>query len=197
MFNPRKIVLDLETVPSARLQEYIEVFETEKTGRQTKKSDKPGLSYITGEIAVIGLKELNGDSVVFYSPCEKEVISDAYGYLSSSRIDTLITYNGADFDLPFLRGRGKIYGYNFEQILPYGHNNRNHVDLYKDLGGKWGMPAKLSELAWLYGIPDIFESGNHVAELWAAGRYEEVADHCRGDIEVTARLYEIIHPRGV
>lgn len=107
----------------------------------------------------------------------------------------VVTFNGRNFDLPFLRNRSAILGVEVRCDLvsqpPYQHEP--HLDLYQILaGGSWGArPMNLDAACWAFGIesPKDAMDGSKVGEAFAAGQYKEIAEYNLADIDATRKLY--------
>jgi uncharacterized protein YprB with RNaseH-like and TPR domain len=123
-------------------------------------------------------------------------MAGVYEVLSSEFPFTTVTFNGSEFDLPFLRMRGLLHGVDFAGVLPLEKFSKTHIDIYQVLGGKWVLPAKLAEYSWYFSIDDIVDSGADVARMWADGELDRIANHCRGDVIATEKLYNKIFPGG-
>jgi predicted PolB exonuclease-like 3'-5' exonuclease len=120
------------------------------------------------------------------------MIYEAYEILGRGHITTLITFNGIQFDLPFLRMRGFKYGLDFGDHLPYQRYSVNHYDIFDKIGGKWGDTATLEELAWYFNVQGLLGSGADVKQLWAEGRVDTISSHCGGDLTVTEGIYDVM-----
>lgn len=220
------LIVDIETAPikTERLDSYIRTFEPElmveeepeweevevdespKKGKKKKpkkpkpkvgsKAAKGGLHWLTGQICCVGVKPIGGDPIIFADEDEEIVLVGLFDYLSSQYPYTMVTFNGAEFDLPFIRMRGLLHGLDFSTLLPLEKFSKQHIDIYQVLGGKWVLPAKLSEYCWYFGIEDICDSGASVAEQFRAGDIEAIANHCRGDVIGTEKLYKKVFPGG-
>jgi hypothetical protein len=213
------IFIDIETIASGRLEEYRKKFEpappepepeeepeiNPKTGKpkrkakpkstsraKTLKSDKPGLSYLTGRIICAGVKPENMPAYMIVDNNEKALLEDLYDYLAARQPCTTIGYNSRAFDLPFITMRGLLYNMDFTSFFPQERYSKSHVDIYELIGGKWGMSCKLSELAWFLGLEDVEGSGSEVQRLYDAGDLQAISDHCQSDIETSEKIYFIL-----
>jgi DNA polymerase elongation subunit (family B) len=222
----KTLIIDIETAPitKERLDSYISAFEPElmvegdpdwveveadekpKKGAKKKpkkpkpkvgsKSAKGGLHWLTGQICCVGVLPTDGEPVMFADEDEEVVLVGLYHYLYDAFPYLTVTFNGAEFDLPFIRMRGLLYGLDFSGLLPLEKFSKTHIDIYQVLGGKWVLPAKLAEYCWYFGIEDIDDTGAHVAELFRAGDIEAIVRHCRGDVIATEKLYKKVFPGG-
>ena len=100
-----------------------------------------------------------------------------------------ITFNGKDFDVPFLTARTVANGLaptrkDIIHTYPYDH------DPHADLMGIWpGSDYSLEGLCSFLGVepPKDEVDGSMVAELTRDGRIGEVAQYCEGDAIATLR----------
>lgn len=213
------LVIDIETVRNDRLNDYIAKFEPAPPApnpepededekpkkRKTKpkkettkkgKSDKPGLSFLTGKLACICVKPLGKPAQAFADEDEGAILGALHEYLIEHRPVSLVTFNGKLFDVPFLVMRGLLYGYDLSPHLPNDRFAKNHIDIYADiLGGKWSSQnGKLSELAWYFQIDTIDGSGADVQRQYDAGEWDAIISHCIGDVEATEELLYRLQP---
>jgi predicted PolB exonuclease-like 3'-5' exonuclease len=109
----------------------------------------------------------------------------------------LVSFNGGGFDLPVLRYRALAHGVSVPVL--FGTANRDywyrfgwdHIDLCDMLSGFGASPRpSLGEMAALLGIPAKLGGvdGSQVEALAQAGRLDEIAAYCLGDVIVTFRL---------
>lgn len=217
-----KLILDIETISiaSETLEDYKRKFEpappqTEpepideeapkkrkkkatvgvKDDRKKRKSDKPGLNFLTGRIVCTVVKPVGGKPMVFAQEDEDILLLGLYDYLITKRPVELVTFNGRGFDVPFIVMRGLLHGLDFAHLLPTKKYDKLHIDLYEDiLGGKWGMGGKLRELAWFFGLEDVEGNGAEVQALYDSGDLEGIISHCVSDVETTEALYRKLLP---
>lgn len=163
--------------------------------RKKRKSDRPGLNYLTGKIVVVVVKPLGGKPVVFAQEDEDLLLIGLYDYLITKRPIEVITFNGRGFDVPFIVMRGLLHGLDFAHLLPTKRYDKLHVDLFEDvLGGKWGMGGRLSELAWFFSLEEVEGNGAEVQKLYDSGDLEGIISHCVSDVETTEALYRKLLP---
>lgn len=100
-----------------------------------------------------------------------------------------ITFNGKDFDVPFLTARTVADGLaptRKDIINTYPYDHEPHADLM----GIWpGSDYSLEGLCSFLGVesPKDEIDGSMVAELTRDGRLDEVAEYCEGDAVATLR----------
>ena len=106
--------------------------------------------------------------------------------------ERLVSFNGVEFDVPFLQARSLILG--VSPGIDFGPRGSlaNHVDLRDRLrlGGS-GHLGSLELACWAFGIagPKGEHSGGDVEGLYQTGHYEELARYNLGDARATLALW--------
>lgn len=221
----KKLVIDIETVGlpweelDAYVREYLIKGLTEEGAEETRRAG--GLSPFRGKIVAIGVINIeDGRSCALYEvPGQTEVETERAGsrtYISGSEKQILerfwtffdsnsrfISFNGRQFDGPFLMIRSAIHGvvpkrdlvgyrYGFhpncdlrEVLNFFGTTNSKQFKFNLDLACKtFGVQTSKSE-----GI-----DGRSVETWYRAGRHREIAEYCLEDVRATAELYEKLAP---
>ena len=219
----KKLVIDIETVgtPWEELDPYVREYMikglTEGDAEEARRAG--GLSPFRGKIVAIGVINIgDGRSCALYEvPGQTDLRVEKVGprtYISGSERQILekfweffdsdsrfITFNGRQFDGPFLMIRSAIngivpkrdlvgYRYGFhpncdlrEALNFFGTVNARQFKFNLDLACKaFGVETSKSE-----GI-----DGRSVETWYRAGRHREIADYCLDDVRATAELYERI-----
>lgn len=127
---------------------------------------------------------------------EAEMVRDFIQALQKDK-PCLVSFNGNGFDLPVLRYRAMAHGIGGKGVFGKGERDYwyrfgwDHLDLC-DVLGNFGASARpsLAEMAALLGIPSKLDGmdGSQVEAFVAAGRLDEVAAYCLGDVIVTYRV---------
>ncbi|MCB9880350.1 MAG: ribonuclease H-like domain-containing protein [Planctomycetes bacterium] len=214
-----KIVVDIETAPRvtldsmpASIREQIDAIAKEREWPVDKVLSLNPLFSRVVSIAVGDATAPAGGHVLF-APLDGDVESmaqDAPDWLLVRReVDMLdqfwslaaqaqliVTFNGRNFDLPFLRNRSAILGVEVRCDLvsqpPYLHEP--HLDLYQILTGSGfgARPMNLEAACWAFGIesPKGEMDGSGVAAAFAEKRYRDIADYNLLDIDATRELYK-------
>jgi len=221
----KKLVIDIETVgfPWEELDPYVREYLikglSEGDGEETRRAG--GLSPFRGKIVAIGVIRLDdGRSCALYEvPGQTDLRTDRVGlrtYISGSEKQILekfweffdndsrfISFNGRQFDGPFLMIRSAIHGvvprrdlvgyrYGYhpncdlrEALNFFGTTNSRQFKFNLDLACKtFGVETSKSE-----GV-----DGRSVETWYRAGRHREIAEYCLEDVRATAQLYEKIVP---
>jgi len=220
----RRIVFDIETCAypfeslSESQQEYLLRY-AEKESDPEKKSAMAddavrytSLYPFTAKCIVIGLYDVESEkSFVYYENEKQEKWNSEDGKVQykglpekemlesfwriANVVDQFITFNGRNFDVPFLMMRSamlnvkavkNLMGYRYgdehidllEQFTFYGITRKFNLDFYCH---SFGIESPKSK--------DI--SGMEVKNLYEAGRIKDIAHYCSKDIYATYQLFKI------
>src|SRR5947209_19753214 len=221
----KKLVIDIETVGTpweeldAYVREYLIKGLSDGDAEETRRAG--GLSPFRGRIIAIGVINIeDGRSCAMYEvPGQTQLSVEKAGqrtYISGSEKQILekfweffegdsrfITFNGRQFDGPFLMIRSAIngiipkrdlvgyrYGYHpncdlREALNFFGTTNARQFKFNLDLACKvFGVETSKGE-----GM-----DGRSVETKYHAGRHREIADYCLEDVRATWELYEKLAP---
>lgn len=121
----------------------------------------------------------------------------------AKRYDSIVTFNGRGFDVPFLYLRSALLNVPISRKdwLGYRYNTEPHCDLaeqfsFYNVSGKEGAARKfnLDFYCKSFGIPSPKAqgvTGLDVNDLLAEGRHREIAEYCLRDVEATVELFKI------
>lgn len=180
--------------------------------------DGLGFSPLTGQIVAIGVLDAERQkSAVYYQPadagdtdfeegdCKFEALSEKAMLEKfwdiATKYDTFVTFNGRQFDAPFLMVRGAVHGVKPSKNLLANRYlnsqpwNAKHVDLLDQLSFYGAMRRKGSLHLWTraFGIESPKTqgvTGDDVRELFKAGKYQTIARYNARDLVATLALYE-------
>ncbi len=111
------------------------------------------------------------------------------------RYGRVVTYNGRAFDLPFAYIRSALHGIRpSRQLLANRYSMADHCDLAEVLTFFGAAQERFSLDYWCrrFDITSPKEGGldgSHVAEFYAQGRIDEIAEYCLRDSRATGHLY--------
>ncbi|HEV7921416.1 MAG TPA: ribonuclease H-like domain-containing protein [Thermoanaerobaculia bacterium] len=221
----KKLVIDIETVGipweehDPYVREYLMKGLGEGDAEETRRAG--GLSPFRGRIVTIGviniedgrscaLYEVPGQTDVrmdkvgprtFISGTEKQILVKFWDFFDSD--SRFISFNGRQFDGPFLMIRSAIngvipkrdlvgYRYGFhpncdirEALNFFGTTNSRQFKFNLDLACKaFGVETSKGE-----GL-----DGRSVETWYRAGKHREIAEYCLDDVRATAELYEKLAP---
>jgi len=220
-----KLIFDIETVGtdleelSESQQEYLLRYaEKEKDELQKKEKSEEAVRYLslypwTAKVVCIGfLNAESGNSFILYEGeedaefeqdekrikykalPEKEMLEHFWKYVSAA--EQVVTFNGRNFDIPFLMIRSAIHRIKpVKNLLKNRYNCKEHVDLLEQFTF-FGMTRKfnLDFYCKSLGITSPKSkgiSGMDVKELYNAGRIKDIAVYCAEDVKATYELYKI------
>lgn len=209
---------DLDTVTQDVLLRYAKRSARNEQERQLLEQDiKDGLGFspLTGSIVALGLYDLErGQGVVYYTGAQvtPDVVDGLYTYKARSEAEllaefwdgakhytTFVTFNGRQFDAPFLVHRSIVHGLVpaknlLEGRYPYQQKSVRHVDLQDELTffGAMNRRPSLHLFCRAYGIPSPKTElgGDMVAGLYEAGEYLTIARYNAADVTATTELYK-------
>ncbi len=126
-------------------------------------------------------------------PVDEPALLRAFWVLASQAA-VVVSYNGRNFDVPFLVNRSLPHGVPARvDLLGNPYNLRPHLDLYRLLQpGRALGPAGLDVLCWALGLesPKGTLDGSQVAPTYARGDIEAIGAYNRGDVKATVGVYQ-------
>ena len=216
----KKLVIDIETVGTPweehdpYVREYLIKGKTEAEAEEEKR--RGALSPFTGRIVAIGVVNVeSGRSCALYevpgqkdlvtskdanrtliSGTEKQILEKFWDYLDKG--DRFISFNGRQFDGPFLMIRSAIHGIVPKRDL-VGNRYRFHpnCDLREVLNFNGALNSRqmrfnLDLACKSFGITSSKTEGmdgGSVQGMYDAGKHEEIALYCLEDVRATSELY--------
>jgi intein/homing endonuclease len=112
--------------------------------------------------------------------------------------DTLVSFNGKEFDIPILENNDMVPPKRFQQVDcqvvlgtdKFKHKNRGMLMGYKFPNNKLSTMAKVMKLETMKGDIDysIFEKNE-----WNEDETKEIKKYLRGDIEVTKQMFDKLY----
>lgn len=134
-----------------------------------------------------------------YASTERVMLQQWWSLLSQRSV-TLVSFNGRNFDAPWLMLRSAVLGIRPSRNLMDGtrFNYSGHIDLLDKLtfynGQQSGALRRFNFdfYAKAFGIPSPKSAGvdgSMVGELYAQGRIDDIAEYCLRDVHATWELY--------
>lgn len=228
-----KLVFDIETsaLPLDRFDEAQQEYlfrecekiaeETARSTRRTEIQRQCSLWPFTAQVVCIAM--LNADTgrgkvlftaadhepetgeagpVEFVSCLDEAEILTQFWDLAK-HYDTVVTFNGRGFDVPFVYLRSALLAVPISRKdwLGYRYQTEPHCDLAEQLtfygvSGRDGAARRfnLDFYCKAFGIESPKShgvTGMDVASLLAEGRYRDIAEYCLRDVKATVSLYQI------
>ena len=221
----RKIIFDIETCAypfdslAESQQEYLLRYAEKETDPEKKQNQVDeairytSLYPLTAKCVAIGIYDVEKKKSFVYYESEKaeEWFSEDeqvhYKGLSEVEMlksfwkiidvtDKVITFNGRNFDIPFLMIRSAMLRVKpTKNLIKKRYDINSHIDLLEQFTF-YGLTRKfnLDFYCNAFGIesPQTKEiSGMEVKNLYEAGKVKEIASYCARDIYATYQLYKI------
>jgi predicted PolB exonuclease-like 3'-5' exonuclease len=210
------LVFDIETVPDVemgrRLYQLEGLSEAETAealfALRREKTGRDFLPHHLQRVIAISAVFSHANTLTVWSlgdesSSEKDIISRFFAGIDKHQ-PTLVSWNGAGFDLPVLHYRALLYGIVAptyweagEQLQPFKWNNYlnrfhyRHLDLMDVLAGYQNKAfAPLDEIASMLGLPG--KMGMDGSKVWAAyqaGELKQIRDYCETDVLNTYGVY--------
>lgn len=182
-------------------------FQTEETKRYLS------LYPLTAKVVAIGLlnTETEKTTVLYESGDEEEILIEEKGikykpltetgmleyfWDKTAKSEKIITFNGRNFDIPFLMIRSAMLNIKpSRNLLKHRYDSREHIDLL-DQFTFFGTTRKfnLDFYCNAFGIRSPKSkgvTGMEIKELYKAGRVKEIAVYCGDDVSATYKLFKI------
>lgn len=211
----RTLVFDIETVPETGLRELPQTIVKSLTEhaerREMDQSAVMGLSPFFGRVVSLAFGE--GEcapedqhvTVLVVPPPDTKTDGWPEWIRAVSELDllrafwalaataeTVVTYNGRGFDVPFLTARSIVHGIPAQvDLVSSRWSLRPHLDLFDVLGQQNRGPANLDVVCWALGIesPKGAMDGSMVASAWERGKIVDIATYNRHDVIATTAVY--------
>lgn len=216
------IVFDIETVKDDLEANQLAWFTAKKVDKRLKDPEKIdsnmqevqgkfGLSPLTGKIILIGILSDNNINNQFQplgdmyflqlglnGVDEKSILTGFWNIISTSLAQggRLASYNGKQFDLPFIFARSLFHKIPRPQTLrtisdlTNKYNNIMHVDVYNVFG-----EGSQSEWANKFGIsPMLASDGQHIQSYFDSGDFDKIKEKNKLDLIELASIFRMMEP---
>ena len=178
-----------------------------------------GLSPLTGRVVALGLYDVErAEAVVYYDTAGTSTAAPSVAPEVTFKVateaqmlqhfwegvvayDTVVTFNGRRFDVPFLWHRSAVHGIAPScNLLTHRRLEQQtgirHVDLLDQFTfyGAWGRRPSLALLCHTYGIEQPKTetvNGAMMRDLYRAGRVADIAAYNAADLWALQDLYQI------
>src|SRR5271154_4483598 len=140
---------------------------------------------------------------VKFIPCTDEAELLAQFWDAAKKFDSIVTFNGRGFDVPFIYLRSAILNVPISKKnwLGYRYATEPHCDLaeqftFYSVSGRDGAARRfnLDFYCKAFGIESPKShgvTGMDVNTLMAEGRYRDIAEYCLRDVQATVLLYQL------
>lgn len=142
-------------------------------------------------------------NITYHCYDERSLLEQFWKSLKEKDYTLFVTFNGREFDCPFLMLRSLIFRVKPSRNLMSGNEfnfREYHIDLLKEFTfGKHSPTGARRKFSLDFyckqlGIKSPKSSGisgASIAELYWNKEYQQIADYCMGDVLATARLFDI------
>ncbi|HMK57217.1 MAG TPA: ribonuclease H-like domain-containing protein [Dissulfurispiraceae bacterium] len=212
IFDIETVGADIDSLDPAVSEYLLKWAENEEEKERIRES----LSFypLTGEIVAIGMLNPDTDKgAVFFQALgevplpfeengiryecgtEKEVLEKFWSTVKA--YDQVVTFNGRAFDCPFILVRSGVHKVKpTRELMPYRYGNSSHIDLFDQLSFYGAMKRKFPLDMWCrtFGIKSPKSegiTGYDVKNLFQAGRFEDIARYCAGDLVATKEVLSV------
>ena len=149
------------------------------------------LPWYGDKVTCICARDSNGDTFSEVNEIESELLDKFIDWLSDKEDYSWISFNGKQFDIPFIMTRSCLeFGLSDDDLkCSYHFLKWNHIDLHEELRKLTGKRISLDTAAKLMGCDSKSGKGKDAIELWRQGRFDELKAYCMQDVEVTWQVY--------
>lgn len=142
------------------------------------------------------------DGSMFYVASEAKILEDFWNILNKYNRAQLVSFNGRNFDAPFLMLRSVLHRIRPSRNLMGGtrFNYPMHIDLIDELtfynGSPYGATRRFNfdYYTRAFGITSPKSAGvdgSMVGQMYQEGRVKEIAEYCIRDISATWDLFQV------
>lgn len=217
VFDIETAAFPLNSFDEAQREELLKLAEREETAERRERKreeliERLSLHPFTAQVVAIAMLNVESgrgrvyyqaeeegwhsdDGLVEFQPGTEREILEGF-WETVKQYDRFITFNGRRFDCPFLMIRSAIHGVRpTRNLMPYRYDFKVHCDLLDQLTFYGALPMQwftLDLACRAFGIPSPKRAGItglKVKDLFAQGKYREIAEYCLGDVVATAELY--------
>ena len=201
------LYLDIETIPAQTMEARERIAGTVKPPAQMKKAEtiaawerdqkaaaveeaiaRSGLDGQFGHVCCISWAWDGEDAAALCikdSSREVNLLSAFASAITSNRVPTVVGHNVVDFDIRFLWQRAIVNGVRLPGWFP--RDPKPWDQFVFDTMTAWAGARNrisLDNLCQTLGIPGKEGiDGSMVGQMWADGRFDEIEEYCRADVE--------------
>jgi len=209
IFDIETLGVDFDNLDEASKEYMLKYAEDEKERESVKISTS--FYPLTAQVVAIGLFNLDTQKAIVYYQSPNRIEKRKEGnaeFITGSEKEILelfwkqmmncgqfITFNGRQFDCPFLMIRSSILNIKpTKNLMPYRYDSKMHVDLLDQLTFYGAMRRRFNLHMWCkaFGIKSPKEdgiTGLDVKNLFREGRFFDIAKYCLDDITATKELF--------
>lgn len=163
-------------------------------------------AYAKDDSLVEAMKQENNlsDGVEWEIASERIILAKFWDIIEKHINSKVVTFNGRNFDIPFLMLRSALLGIrptkNLMAGTKYNYSGFGHIDLLDELTfynpSSYGATKRFNFDFYTraFGIPSPKSEGidgSKVAEFYNEGKLREIAEYCLRDVSATWELFKI------
>lgn len=209
------IYLDIETIPCQSAEYRQEVRKSITAPAQYKKPEsiaqwnadngesaaeeqiaKTSFDPARGHICTIGYAIGDGEARALHTanvPDEGVVLQEFFEALPTQGLNRFIGHYISGFDLRFILCRAIVLGVKLPPATVFPRDLKPWDNQIFDTMVAWSGPRDkiiLDNLCKALGLPGKGDfDGSMVAEAWAAGEHDKIADYCKRDVETVRAIH--------
>ncbi|MEW6703187.1 MAG: ribonuclease H-like domain-containing protein [Bacteroidota bacterium] len=218
VFDIETVGVDFETLSESQKEFLLRYTELEKDQQKKEELFEETKRYLslypyTAKIVAIGMLNTDtektmvlyegsendewdaGEKIAKYKPLSEEEMLK-YFWKFIRKAEKVISFNGRNFDLPFIMIRSAINKIKpTRNLMKNRYDVSSHIDLLEQFTF-YGLTKKfnLDFYCRAFGVESPKSkgiTGMDVKELYKAGRIKEIAVYCGEDVKATYELYKI------
>ena len=222
IFNIKTVGEDFESFDEKTKESLTRFIKREPVSEQERllKNVKDGLGFspLTGKIVAVGVFDAEKEKGAVYFDAKNSTIAEKeengmkfkpmgekemleHFWRSVSEYETLVSFNGRGFDVPFLKVRSAVHGIRPSKNLMSNRYLGNqdydskHIDLMDQLSFYGAARRKGNLQLWcrvfgIVGSKTVGIAGAEVKRLCDEERFEDIAQHNAGDLIAMRALYQ-------
>lgn len=191
MTERRYLVLDIETIPLEITDESVWVYLSEKATRRE-------LHPVFSKILAIGIKQPNKQPEVIHDDNERTILEKFWGFIGELKPDTIVTFNGYGFDIPFIYARSFIN--KTKPTIKIATNKwhmetSNHFDCmiaFSQYGAFINVAQAIICKMLGIDVPSDIISGSQIEDCYKRRDWKPIIYRCEQDLIMTEKLYKKI-----
>lgn len=201
-------IIDIETAPleeneilkyaedikaDSRLKDPVKIAEDLRAKKEKLVSSAP-LSALTGKICGLGILDGDKGTTTILSGLDAAFEKKAIEHFETllQKGNTLITFNGLKFDVPYICRRGLLYGKNlfskFFKLDGYALSHIQHIDLAQVWDCKCYDFVSLAKLSKFLGVGEKTETGVFFHEQLQQGQVKLAEQYLENDLQLTWKI---------
>ena len=185
------LTLDVECAPLKIDNLDVWIYLSEKATVRT-------LHPLFSKVISVALKEFDQEPEILFSDNEKQLLDDFWSKIAAINPDTIITFNGYGFDIPFLEVRSLMNNIQPTKQIntnKWNMEKSNHYDCMLALSSKGNFLSVAQDIICkMMGI-SVEEKieGTQIEKCYLKGDWKSINNRCGQDVIQTEQIYRKLH----